>query len=121
MFARPEPETCETKRSCGAKLSEGFARRVVAAVTSGGFGVVVPDRARGAYVVIVDRGGGAAEDLLMESPRYAEARRNGQLGAARVVVDRDIERRLIDRKPDALIRSGELAAALIESHAPPVQ
>jgi hypothetical protein len=121
----------------GEKLSDGFARSVLAQVTGGRFGVIVPDRAHSAYVVIVDRESiRAADELLMASPRYREARLNGQLAPARIVVDRDIERRVLDRfcdrgmkrgdiKPASLIRDLDVAAALVETcqneHAPALQ
>jgi len=120
----------------GEKLSEGFARDVLAGI--GHFAVLLPEQRR--YLIVADRGDAAAiaeraEESLLRSFRYREARSLGQLAPVRAVVSPDAPAlwleyfgskgmRTGDIKPPSLVRDRDDARALAElltSDASPVQ
>jgi hypothetical protein len=120
----------------GEKLSEGFAGEVLAGI--GNFAVLLPERLR--YLVVADRGDAAAiaahaEESLLRSHRYREARYLGQLAPVRAVVYTGAARvwleyfsskgmRVGDIKPPSLVRDRDDARALAElltADASPVQ
>jgi len=120
----------------GEKLSDGFAREVLSGI--GSFAVLLPAEQR--YLVVCDRGDAAAiaaraEESLLRSFRYREARHLGQLAPVHAVVSPGAPRlwvryfsskgmRVGDIKPPSLVRDREDARALAElltSDATPVQ
>lgn len=110
----------------GEKLSDGFARDVLSGI--GSFAVLLPAEQR--YLVVCDRGDAAtiaarAEEALLRSFRYREARHLGQLAPVHAVVSPSAPRlwqqyfsskgmRLGDIKPPALVRNRDDARTLAE-------
>jgi hypothetical protein len=120
----------------GEKLSDGFAREVLATIAP--FAVLLPEQRR--YLIVTDRGDAEgiavrAEESLLRSFRYREARHLGQLAPARVVVSPGAPELWLeyfsskgmrpgDIKPPSLVRDRDDARALAElltNHASPVQ
>lgn len=122
----------------GEKLAESFVERALGRLSLDGcrFRSLVPVPANGApghYVLVVDRCAVATDDLprrldaeLARAVRYAEARRLGQLGAARVRVVPEAAVRFIDGraalgtrrgavKPESLVLQSDLARRLLDA------